>query len=84
MYRIVENLLVVLLLGLLALVLSNCSGKTVEAKDPLFYQAYKDVTFRNMAGDLESVKIPGGYRVCHCYSKIDSIDFECDDCELYY
>ena len=54
-----------------------------EEKDPLYWVAYKEITGRNLDGDLVTVKIPSGYRVCECQNRIDSVEFECGTCELF-
>ena len=88
-----ESKIVVTVLALLVLTGACCSVLPLstlwidpspeESRDPLYWVSYKEITGRNLVGDLVTIKLPSGYRVCHCESKIDSVEFECGDCDLY-
>jgi len=85
-HRIIEWLGVILILGILVIVLFGCTTTPTDAveRNPLYWTEYKEITGRNLQGDLVTVKIPNGFRVCSCVSEIDSVNFECNDCDLYY
>ena len=81
---LITRLIVVLgIIGILLTLGIYYPRETESAPDPLFYQAYTEITYRDMEGNLGIAKIPAGYRVCHCYSDHNGIGFECTDCELY-
>jgi len=84
-HRAIEWIGVFIVLVIVILVLFGCTTTPIETEkpDPLYWIQYKEITGRNLDGELVTVKIPTGYRVCECVSKLDSVEFECGECELY-
>ena len=85
MNRVIEWLGVIIILGVVIFVIFGCTTTPIETEkpDPLYWVQYKEITGRNLDGELVTVKFPMGYRVCECVSKLDSVEFECGECDLY-